>query len=186
VITLRRHQIDDAGAFYEAARASVDEVFPWLSWCHPEYTRKEAEQWTGSRGSLLDQGIEYEFAIVGDDGGFLGGCGLNQINTQHLMANLGYWVRTSAAGTGVATAAVKLITEFAFQRTDLVRLEILCATGNKASQRVAEKAGAGREGVLRDRLFVHDRPYDAVVFAMLRSTWRATSPMVEDGNADRP
>jgi len=186
VITLRRYQADDAEAFYDAARESVDEVFPWLPWCHPDYTRKEAEQWTGSRGELLDRGVEYEFAIIGADGRLLGGCGLNQINTQHLMANLGYWVRSTMAGTGVATAAVRLITDFAFKRTDLVRLEILCAVGNKASQRVAERAGAIREGVHRDRLFVHDKAHDAVIYALLRSSWKNTGSPEEGGSEDRP
>jgi RimJ/RimL family protein N-acetyltransferase len=36
----------------------------------------------------------------------------------------------------------------AFEATDLVRLEIVVAVGNVASHRVAEHAGAVREGTL--------------------------------------
>ena len=50
-----------------------------------------------------------------------------------------------------------------------MRLEIVCALGSEASQRVAEKAGAVREGVLRDRLVLHDRPCDAVMYSLIRS-----------------
>ena len=73
------------------------------------------------------------------------------------------------AGHGVAVCAVGLPADYAFQETDLVRLEILCAFANVRSQRVAEKVGAVREGVLRDRLLLHDTPHDAVMFSIVRS-----------------
>ena len=167
-ITIRRYRAEDAAALFEAARESVDEVFPWLPWCHPELTEQEATEWAVSRGSQFDKGIEYDFMIVDGSDRFLGGCGLNQINRIHRIANLGYWVRTSASGRGVATTAVGQLARFAFAETDLIRLEIVCAIGNEASQRVAEKAGALREGVLRDRLLLHDRPRDAVMYSLTR------------------
>jgi RimJ/RimL family protein N-acetyltransferase len=86
----------------------------------------------------------------------------------HRFANLGYWVRTSATRQGVATEAVRQVAEFAFGNTDLVRLEIVCAVGNDASQRVAERAGAAREGALRHRLLLHGQPVDAVMYSLVR------------------
>ena len=165
---IRRYRAGDAAALFEAARESVSEVYPWLPWCHPEYTEEEAREWAASRGRLFDEDTEYNFAILDSSAGFLGGCGLNQINRVHRIANLGYWVRTSALGRGVASAAVEQLAQFAFAETDLVRLEIVCAVGNEASQRVAEKAGATREGVLRDRLCLHGRPRDAVMYSFTR------------------
>jgi RimJ/RimL family protein N-acetyltransferase len=111
---------------------------------------------------------EYGFAIVDAQGGFLGGCGLNQLSAAHRFGNLGYWVRTSASGRGVATEAARQLAEFAFRETDLVRLEIVCAAANVRSQRVAERAGAEREGVLRNRLMLHGHPVDAVMYSLVR------------------
>jgi len=128
----------------------------------------EAVEWIRSRAPLAAEGREYTFAIVGTDGRFLGGCGVNQINRLHRFGNLGYWVRTSATGHGVATEAVRQVAEFAFRTADLVRLEIVCAVGNDASQRVAERAGAVREGILRHRLLVHGQPVDAVMYSLVR------------------
>ena len=133
---------------------------------------EEAHQWVGSREQLFDEGAEYSFAIVEPLGHFLGGCGLNQINRTHRIANLGYWVRTSESSRGIATVAVQQLASFAASQTDLVRLEIVCAVGNTASQRVAEHVGAIREGVLRDRLFLHNQPRDAVMYSLTRSKWR--------------
>ena len=73
---------------------------------------------------------------------YLGGCGLNQIDHANGRANLGYWVRSSAVGRGVATAAVQLVRQWGFEQTSLLRLEVVIAVGNLASHRVAEKAGA--------------------------------------------
>jgi ribosomal-protein-serine acetyltransferase len=172
-ITIRPYRLEDAGDLHAAARESVAEMFPWLSWCHPEYSMQDALEWTQSREDLARLGLEYSFVITGDLSGererFLGGCGINQINRIHQFGNLGYWVRSAAAGRGVAVEAVRLLAEFAFAHTELVRLEILCAIGNDRSRRVAEKAGAVLEGVLRDRLTVHGSPRDAALYSLVRS-----------------
>jgi len=166
--SLRPYEPGDAEALFEAARESVAEVFPWLAWCHAQYSMAEAVEWIRSRRQLAAEGQEYNFAIVGDDGRFLGGCGLNQINRIQKFGNLGYWVRSSTTGRGVATETVRQAADFAFQNTDLVRLEIVCAVGNERSQRVAARAGAVREGVLRHRLMIHGQPVDAVMFSLVR------------------
>jgi len=94
----------------------------------------------------------------------------------YFLRSLGYWVRTSAAGRGVAPAAIRRLARFAFTETDLVRMEIVCAIGNTRSRRAAEKAGASREGVLRARLLLHGRPHDAVMYSIVRSAWDVQPP----------
>jgi RimJ/RimL family protein N-acetyltransferase len=173
---IRAYEPDDAGALWEAARESVGEVSRWLPWCHAQYSVAEAVEWVRSRAPLAVEGREYSFAILGPEGEFLGGCGLNQVNRVHRFANLGYWVRTSATGRGVATEAVRQLAAFAFARTDLVRLEIVCAVGNERSQRVAERAGAVREGTLRHRLLLHGQPADAVMYSLVRGAREAKGP----------
>lgn len=167
VCRLRPYVAEDAEALWQAARESIAEVQPWLPWCHADYSMADALAWT-SRAALAAEPGEHAFAIVGPDGRFLGGCGINQINRVHRLANLGYWVRTSATGRGVAREAVRQLAEFAFRNTDLVRLEVVCAVGNVRSQRVAEAAGAVREGVLRSRLLLRGEPVDAVMFSLVR------------------
>ena len=166
---IRPYQASDAEPLFEAARESTADVFPWLEWCHAQYSMAEAVEWIGSREPLFTEGTEYTFAIVGDDGRYLGGCGLNQITRLHRFANLGYWVRSSATGRGVAREAVRQVAAFAFRETDLERLEIVCAVGNVRSQRVAERSGAMREGILKARLVLHGRSVDAVMFSLVRS-----------------
>jgi ribosomal-protein-serine acetyltransferase len=92
---------------------------------------------------------------------------LNQFNHYHNYGNLGYWVRTSATGRGVATAAALLAARLGFEDLGLQRIEIVAAVGNLPSQRVAEKVKAKREAVLRNRLWHHDRSQDAVMYSLV-------------------
>lgn len=114
------------------------------------------------------KGTEYSFCIIDrKNGEFAGGVGINQINRAHNFANLGYWVKTAEAGKGIATTATKFAVLFGFRELKFTRLEILTALENKVSQRVAEKVGAKREGILRNRLLFHRHPLDAVLFALI-------------------
>jgi ribosomal-protein-serine acetyltransferase len=166
--TVRLYQQEDVEGIHVAALESVAEVYPWLAWCHPRYTLDEARQWVMLQIELARQRKAFEFVIVGESGRLLGGCGVNQINSMNRLANLGYWVRTSAAGRGVAPAAVRQVAAYAFRETDLIRLEIVVAVGNTRSQRVAEKVGATREGVLRSRVLLPSGPSDAVMYSLVR------------------
>jgi len=168
-MTIRRYRAADADALLEAVLESVDRVSPWLPWCHLAYSLEDSRVWIAHCEDAWQAATEYNFAIVDEAGRLLGGCGLNQLRPEHRLANLGYWVRTSATGRGVATTAVRALADFAFRETDLVRLELVVAAGNETSHRVADRVGALREGIAHDRLYVHDRAHDATVYALLRS-----------------
>jgi ribosomal-protein-serine acetyltransferase len=166
---IRAYEPADAAAMVEAVNESVSEVQVWLPWCHPDYTLEEADAWIASTARERAARTAYEFIVVDDGGRFLGACGLNTVDRLHRRANLGYWLRSSATGAGVMTAAVRELAAWAFDHTDLERLEILVATGNARSRRVAERAGATCEGVLRARLLIHGVHHDAVVYSIVRA-----------------
>jgi RimJ/RimL family protein N-acetyltransferase len=67
----------------------------------------------------------------------------------------------------VASKASRLGARFGFEELGLHRLEILAAISNVASQRVAEKIGAVREGILRKRLLIRGESHDAVMFSLV-------------------
>ena len=167
-IVIRPYQASDVRSLWEAARESVSDIQPWMPWCHPDYTVEEAQAWYQVQAEAWANRTFYEFAITSSHGHYLGACGVNQLDAVNRRANLGYWVRSRAAGQGVAPAAVKLLSEWAFEHTDLIRLEILVATGNVRSLRVAEKAGAAREGLLRKRLLLHGEAHDAILLSLTR------------------
>lgn len=158
----------DIDAVYEAVRESITELSAWLVWCHPDYSKEETAAHILSRDEAWLSGEEFSFGIFdAETGAVCGGVGLNQINRQYQMANLGYWVRTSCAGRGVASTAARRVAEFGFEELGLQRIEIVVSVENQASQRAAEKTGARREGVLRKRLIAHGEPLDAVMYSLI-------------------
>ena len=48
----------------------------------------------------------------------------------------------------------------------LVRIEIVMSVDNVPSQRVAEKLGAAREGILRNRLIQREGVSDAIMYSL--------------------
>ncbi len=167
-ITLRPFQFDDAGALYEAARESLPELKPWMSWAHDAYSPSDAMTYITIARAQWGEGTMFSFAVIDrQTGSLLGACSLSHIHPVYFYCNLGYWVRTSQRGHGTAGRAARLAAQFAFENLKLIRVEIVVATGNESSLKVAEKVGAHREGVLRNRIIVGKDIYDAVMFSFI-------------------
>lgn len=171
IVSLHAPAQIDASDIFEAVRESATELSPWMPWCASGYSRDDAEAWVSMSEDARKAGNAFEFVIRAADGRLMGCCGLNHIRPDDRFANLGYWVRTSETGQGVATAAVRLLVTWGFGNTDLERFEIMPAVTNLRSQRVAEASGAHREGVLRNRLLLGDVFHDAVMYSIVRSSW---------------
>ena len=165
-LRLRTYCEQDVDPLYEAVRESLAELSPWLPWAHADYGKAEARAWIASRPEAWGT-EEYSFIIEDPSGALLGGTGLNQLQPAERRANLGYWIRTSAAGRGIATAATRLLARAAFEDLGLLRIEIIAAVGNQASQRVATKAGAVREGILRNRIRHRNQQRNATCFSLI-------------------
>ena len=168
MISIRPYRIEDTEACYQAVMESLSALSRFMPWAHPALTLETQRTWVTSKVAAFEEGTEFEFVISSDEGHYLGGCGLNRIDTLNRRANLGYWVKSSASGRGAATAAARLLVEWGFANTELHRLEVLVSTRNAASLRVAEKAGAVREGVLKSRLLLAGEWHDAVMHAFVR------------------
>ena len=93
-------------------------------------------------------GSREAFAIV-EDGEFLGLALAPEIDRETRTAELGYVVAPAARGRGVATEALRQLTEWAFAELGMLRLELLISVANAGSKKVAERCGYVREGVLR-------------------------------------
>lgn len=171
-LLVRRYTIADESALFEAARESIAHVYPFLPWCHPLYSIDEARDWLGSIEPDWNNGSVYAFCIEHKDSGhFLGGCGISRID-EHPVVNLGYWIRRSALGNGVATEATAGLAQFAFEHLEILRVEVVMSTRNEASRRVAEKSGATYEAELRNRLFLHGQPHNAYLYSLTPASWQ--------------
>lgn len=152
--------------------AAIDEsreaLSIWMPWCTASYSKVNVLTFNKQVSQERSAGSGYTFGILGANGKYCGTCGINSVHAFDRFANLGYWLRSSCVGQGLATAAVRSLATWAFENTDLRRLEIVVAVGHLPSQRVAERAGALREAVLRSRVVASGTQVDAIMFSIVR------------------
>ncbi len=87
--------------------------------------------------------------VVSDTSGdVLGGGALHHLDAERAIVEIGYWLFPRARGRGVATRLARLLAEHAFS-LGVLRVEAYVNVGNAASDRVLERAGFTREGVVR-------------------------------------
>ena len=169
-LQLRAWQPGDAADLLEAAQSSVTSVGPWLPWCHAGYDIADANSWISHCQSGWSCSEHFAFAIFDratDE--LIGGAGLSQRNRRDRSANLGYWVRQSRQGQGIAARAARLVAGFGFEQLALIRIEIVVRPENHPSRRTAEKVGARFEAIARQRTWADGRPHDAAVYGLIAS-----------------
>jgi|ERR1700748_187805 ribosomal-protein-serine acetyltransferase len=153
---------------YDAIVESRAELSPWMEWMHPAYSIAETEQWVTHCLKAWETDSSFGFTIVErHTSQILGGCSITMDRPAQRNGSLGYWIRTSRTKEGFASEAAALLAQFGFAQLGLIRIEIFVAAGNIASQCVAEKVGALREGLLRNRLLIRGEPRDAYVFSLI-------------------
>lgn len=166
-LRLRPWQTQDAEDLFDAVHSSVAHVGRWLPWCHADYQLGDASAWISHCQDGWSRGEHFAFPIFDRrTGELLGGAGLNQRNRQHRSANLGYWVRQSRHGEGIAPRAASLVARFGFEQLGLIRIEIIVMPDNHASRRTAEKTGARFEAIARQRLWANGLAHDAAVYGL--------------------
>jgi ribosomal-protein-alanine N-acetyltransferase len=74
----------------------------------------------------------------------------------------------AARGLGAGKAAVSLLTEWAFERLELARIEITTTPDNTAARALAASLGFVEEGIMKARNLERGRRVDVVLLARLR------------------
>jgi RimJ/RimL family protein N-acetyltransferase len=128
-----------------------------------------AGAWLGTYVDGWRDGSRAGFAIEAHDGEFLGLGLFVRIEREASQGEIGYVTGPAARGKGVATRTLRLLTDWGFTQLGLERIELWIDTTNAGSERVAERAGYVREGVLRSYWFKEDLRRDFGVWSRLRS-----------------
>ncbi len=97
----------------------------------------------------LKEGVFLPVVVTDAESGEIhGGGNLHQINRNLGQGEIGYWLFPHARGKGIATRTARFLADYGFS-IGLERIEARVFTGNPESERVLERAGFTREGVLR-------------------------------------
>jgi len=139
-LELRRWIAHDVEVLAQAVAESREHLRPWMPWIASEPLSLE------QRSALVGD-WERAWQAGGDvlmgvflDGAVAGGCGLHhRIGPGGL--EIGYWTHPSFLRRGIATAAARLLTDAAFARVEITRVEIHHDKANRASQGIPRKLG---------------------------------------------
>ncbi len=85
---------------------------------------------------------------------------------------VGYSLIPGERGKGYGTEALELMVDFIFLFKDTVRIQAQTDPRNSASQRILEKAGFKKEGVLRKSFFSRGEWTDSWMYSILREEWK--------------
>jgi RimJ/RimL family protein N-acetyltransferase len=127
------------------------------------------ETWLGFYESGWREGTRAGFAVETHDGEFLGLGMFVRLESEGRQGEIGYVIGPAARGRGIATRTLRLLTDWGFSQLELERIELWIDVTNPASERVAERIGYVREGVLRSYWFKEDIRCDFGVWSRLRS-----------------
>jgi [ribosomal protein S5]-alanine N-acetyltransferase len=157
-VTVRSWRASDLDEL--VAAVNDPEIGRWMPAIPHPYSR-------GDGRSYLARACTREgaFAVVdAHSGRLLGGITVNAQNWGR--AEIGYWVRADARDRGVASRALLLVAGWGLGRYR--RMQVHADVENVASQRVAEKAGFTREGVLRAWIEQNGCQRDHVLYSLLQ------------------
>lgn len=142
VVHLRPFTLDDVAAV--AAACQDPEIPRWTTMIPTPYTEEHAREWISGHAESDD----VELAIIERETERLAGA-IGVALSQPGIGEIGYWAVPELRGRGYTTRALRLLARWAFHERGLARLQLMTFPGNRASERVAEKVGFQREGLLR-------------------------------------
>ncbi|MFY9597845.1 MAG: GNAT family protein [Dysgonamonadaceae bacterium] len=129
------------------------------------YTEKNAQEFIEHCQGENPQetfAIEYKGEIVGCIGL------VKQTDVYKLTAEIGYWIGEPYWGLGIATNAVRLITDYGLNQLELVRIYAGVFDFNKASQKVLEKAGFKLECVFEKSVYKNETICDEYRYCLIK------------------
>jgi RimJ/RimL family protein N-acetyltransferase len=169
-VTLRAWRPSDAPSLAKHANnrkvaSQLRDRFP-----HP-YTLADARQFieavSGARPTTL-------FAMVVDSEA-VGGIGFSPgADVERFSAEVGYWLAEPYWGRGITVDAIRLMSTYAFETCNMLRLFALPFADNARSIRVLEKSGYTREALLRSSSVKYGEIRDQALYALINPAWKGT------------
>jgi len=136
-----------------------------------QVSKTEAEKQFENPTPLATITERVRFVIEKKDGTKIGVIAHYFVQPIRLM-EIGYVIIPSERRKGYGTEAVQIMVDYLFLSKDVVRIQALTDVRNKASQRVLEKTGFQKEGVLRKVGYVRGKWADACAYSTLREEWK--------------
>ncbi|ANU09487.1 GNAT family N-acetyltransferase [Planococcus antarcticus DSM 14505] len=155
------------------AYASREIVSKYQSW-EPN-TPQETQQYIDDvlQQQLRQPRTNFTFAVVWKETGKVIGAGeLSAIDRTNQSGAIGYILHPNYWRQGIAAEVALLLLEFGFEENRLHRIWASCDPQNLGSQKILEKVGMIKEGLLRKNLRMKDGWRDSLLYSILGDEWQ--------------
>jgi [ribosomal protein S5]-alanine N-acetyltransferase len=132
---------------------TVKDVWDEISWYKSIY-----EEGTGIRWGIT----------LKDSGQVIGSCGFLNMLTKHYRAEVGYELSKEYWGKGIANEALEAVVKYGFRHFQLERIQALIEPANLPSQKLVERLGFRREGLLRHFEFTCGKFDDLYMYSIIK------------------
>lgn len=166
-IILRPIRLTDAFDMYEYA--CDIRVGPAAGW-KPHESINETKEIIDKFINAISKENPGVYSIIWKDNNkMVGTIELFDINEKRSFGEIGYALNPQYWGKGIVPESVKGILKLGFESLNLNRIQVRHRLTNYNSQRVIEKIGFKKEGVLRDysKIVNEDRYEDSVIYSIL-------------------
>jgi ribosomal-protein-serine acetyltransferase len=173
-LELRSISLTDFDAAFGAVKESLPEVRRWLWWAQVPLDEGSYGEFVRHQSHNFADDVEWRYFIFDRSSGHLvGGCSVELITSgESPRTNLGYWVRTTRTGRGIATQTAKILTECVFEHLpEITLVEIGMDVANVASARVPEKLGFSLVGEFDKSLRAPGHTGRGLNWVMRRVDW---------------
>jgi ribosomal-protein-alanine N-acetyltransferase len=173
-LLIRDYAIEDAAAIY----AYVREPAYWQHQRPEPPTQQQVEgllQWVVKEQSATPRLMYFLAATRKDTGDVIGEGVLKIVNPVERQGEIGFGVSPRAWKQGYGMEIASAILDAAFQTFKLHRVSAQCSPDNKASVRILQKLGMGREGLLRDLHFARGKWWSTLVYSVLEDEYAKIS-----------
>lgn len=174
-LILQRFTKRDTTTLDEAIRISLSDLNQWLPWARLDYTSSDTTAFIRDSVQAWKEERAWDYSIrsTDDPRRHIGNISFWTVSKLGKIAEIGYWVRSDETGRGICTEAVDLLLEETFNSLGYHKVVLRIAVGNHPSDRVAEKLGFTREGVLREELLIRGNWVDHSLWSLLDREYRA-------------
>ncbi len=168
-LILRRFTRRDSATLNDAIRVSLPDLNEWLPWARTNYQSGDATAFI--RDSLQawkeERAWDYTIRFKAEPDRHVGNLSMWTVSKLGKSAEIGYWVRSDETSNGICTEAAEAILGEAFGTLKYHKVIMRIAVGNDASNRVAEKLGFTKEGILREELLIRGNWVDHSLWSLL-------------------
>jgi RimJ/RimL family protein N-acetyltransferase len=173
-LVLQRFTRRDAATLDDAIRISLSDLNLWLPWARLDYTAADTTAFIRESVQAWKEERAWDYSIRSKDDlkRHIGNISFWTVSKLGKIAEIGYWVRSDEASKGVCTESVRLLLDETFNSMGYHKVVLRIAVGNDASDRVAEKVGFTREGILREELLIRGNWVDHTLWSLLDREYR--------------